>query len=334
MRGDPHAPAATAQRPSVGVVIVNFNCSAETELCVRSLAAVRYPGLFAVIVDSGSTRESPAKLHRLTRELPAVVVLNPSNDGFAASCNIGIRHARIHGAEYIWLLNPDTVVDRRALSALLAATAASPSPVVCGSKVLYGPELHEDALRLVDNPAFASKYRRIWGVGGEIDLGRRAVSMRGTGEEDSGQLDALARCDYVPGCSLFASAETFRLVGDLDERFFLYFEETEWCLRAAAQGIGLVVAPDSVVWHRFDDAKLRAPLTTYYYNRSRLRFWYGCSRPIARLRIIVRTALRDLPGAVRALVSTRDAALKATFRAHCYAYLDFLLGRARPRALR
>lgn len=305
------------------IVIVHHNCSDVLEACMASLGALDYPNHAAIVVESGSSADESARARGIAARAGALFVVSPENGGFAAGCNIGIRHARYLGAEFVWLLNPDTTVEPAALSSLVRVVSSSSAPAICGSKVLYAPE------EVFQQSGFAAP-ARIWGIGGAIDREHRQVAMRGSGESDCGQYDSLSPCDYIPGCSMLARLATFEHVGRLDERYFLYFEETDWCVRARRLGCALLIEPKSVVWHHFDDSKLNTPATTYYYNRSRLRFWRSMLPFREKVTLVARTAFRDLPDAIRARKAAGDDAMRRLFLAHSCAYRDFLLGRGGP----
>lgn len=317
--------------PLVGIVIVNFQCLAQTELCLRSLAALDYPRFFVIVVNNGSDSQSAEALRALAEQTRMTTICVPENRGFAAACNIGIHQALASSAEYVWVLNPDTIVDSRALAELVATAqqegVAGSAPAVVGSKVLYGPADVEEVRSASQQTGQLSEYRRIWGIGGEIRREQTEVDMRGWNETDNGQFDEIQTCDYVPGCSMLIPASAFSSVGYFDERYFLYFEETDWCVRAAQRGVRLLCTPRSVVWHCFDDAKLQGPLAVYYYNRNRLQFWYRLSAFRHRVAMLTKVFFRDLPEAKRALAQASDVGTRRVLYAHVLAYQDFLRGR-------
>ncbi len=310
--------------PLVGIVVVNYNCAADTATCLRSLSSLEYSNYFVVVVDNASTDADTAVLGPLVRSLGHVFIRSPENCGFAGANNIGMQYAIASEARYAWLLNPDTVVDRRALTAFVE-TAEKEAGTIFGGKILYGSLDSDDALAHAQSGA--SPGERIWSAGGKIDLAAREIGMYGNGETDDGRFDAARECDYLPGCSIFLPLEAVERAGYMPEDFFMYFEETEWCARMKSAGLALKYLPGSVVWHRFDEKKLQGPRTVYYYNRNELAFWYRRSGPVEKLRTIWRIVGKKLPELRRAAAEAPDDELRNVFTAHTRACRDFLLGR-------
>jgi len=113
----------------------------------------------------------------------------------------------------------------------------------------------------------------LWSAGGIIDLAAQQITMRGFDAADNGTFDNDSQVDYLPGCSLLIRTGALRQIGPLPEEYFLYFEETDWCMRARRLGWDLLFVPQSRVWHLFEQAKLQEPVRVYYYNRNELLFW-------------------------------------------------------------
>jgi len=315
----------SSTKPKVGIVIVNYNTVDDVRVCLDSVNALEYANFFAVVVDNDSTAPDASTLAGVVRERGQIFIQSPENRGFAAANNIGIHYARLSDADYVWLLNPDTVVDRLALRALVDAAENAAVPSAFGSKIIYGPIDAEGAAA-----AARAGYRpggRIWSAGGEYRLDTKTVAMVGWGEEDNGAFDREAECGYLPGCSLFFPVGLLDAAGYMPEEFFMYFEETEWCRRMADEGIALRYVPTSVVWHRFEDEKLQRPRTVYYYNRNELAFWYRRSNPAEKLRTLWTVLSKKIPEARRAERQAPDKKQRAIFAAHEAAYWDFVFGR-------
>ncbi len=97
--------------------------------------------------------------------------------------------------------------------------------------------------------------------------------MRGNGTTDHGQYRAPNDVDFVSGCALLCKRATLERAGLLDERFFMYYEETEWCVRAGRLGFRIVHVPAAHLWHKIPlDARADQPYVAYYMTRNRLLF--------------------------------------------------------------
>jgi hypothetical protein len=240
--------------PAVTVIILNYNGRDDTLACVRSLQAVRYPALRTLVVDNGSTDGS---VEALRREHAALDIIETgANLGFAAGNNAGLRAALDGGADYMLVLNNDTEVAPDLIDALVYACEANPAIGAAGPKIFY-----------FDQPD------TIWSVGGTIDWRRGTSAMRGLDQVDRGQFDTPADVDFVTGCALFARRAAVEQAGLLDERFGMYYEETEWCVRIARHGWRIACVPDGRLWHKIRPARQDvSPRITYYMTRNRLLF--------------------------------------------------------------
>jgi GT2 family glycosyltransferase len=185
-----------------------------------------------------------------------MIIENIKNAGYAGGNNVGIKYALDNNADYIWLLNNDTTVDSNALSALVDLANEDQKIAMVGSKILnyYNNEIIEF-------------------VGGHLSLYDGKTSHIGYGEKDTGQYDNITRTEYVTGASLLVSASAIKNIGLMDEDYFLYYEETDWCVRARIRGYTLAISPKSIVYHKVSvsTSKSNSQLL-YYMTRNRLFF--------------------------------------------------------------
>ena len=241
--------------PKVGIVILNWNGLEDTSACLASLAAVDYPEVEVVVVDNGSTDGSP---DHIRERFPEVMVLETGrNLGYAGGNNVGVRYALDRSADYVLLLNNDTEVAPDSLRRLVEAVEADPRAGVAGPTIYYH-----------DRPEL------IWSAGGAIDWRRGSTRMVGLDEPDRGQFGVTPReVDFVTGCAMLIRREVLERVGLLDERFFLYYEEVEWCVRARRAGYRILHVPAARIWHKIpSDGRESSPSVHYYMARNRLLF--------------------------------------------------------------
>jgi GT2 family glycosyltransferase len=217
--------------PVVTVVVLNWNGKEVTEDCLRSLLASDYPDLCVVVVDNGSTDGSA---DYLSVRFPDLVILrNPVNLGFTGGSNQGIRHALENNADYILLLNNDTVVDRECVSHLVDAAESSRRYGALNPKIYYS-----------DPPD------RLWYAGGAFSLWRGVAQHWGRKSVDRGQYNALREVTYVSGCALLVRASVLRTVGLLDETLFIYAEDADLSVRIRKAGYRLAYVPMARLWHK------------------------------------------------------------------------------------
>jgi hypothetical protein len=206
-----------------------------------------------LVVDNGSTDGS---VMAIRSRYPLIdVVETGANLGYAGGNNVGIRWALAHHADFILLLNNDTIVSPDLVGAFVKAVDLAPSHAVLGAKIYY-----------CDSP------ETLWFAGGWWDDQSNSFKHLGQGQKDIGQFSHLAEVDYITGCALFADAITFQVVGLLDESFFLTYEETDWCYRARAKGLKCIVVPDASLCHKVSSSfgGVDTPLMTYFMQRNRL----------------------------------------------------------------
>ncbi len=239
--------------PLAGIIIVNWNNWHDTLACVESCKKLVWPNFLIIIVDNGSTDGSE---NLLGQHCPDVDLLQAgSNLGFAGGNNIGIRHALSLGADFIWLLNNDTIVDPYALSALIEALETNPVASIAGSKILRH-----------DPPDI------IWSAGGSWSKGRLKLRERGQRCLDDGRYDEMIPIGSVSGCSLMVRSRDLHELGLMNESYFLYWEDTDWCARAQKLGHSVLFVPRSKVWHKISSTvTAHSELQYYYFTRN------GCS---------------------------------------------------------
>jgi GT2 family glycosyltransferase len=240
----------------VAIILINWNNESDTAECLESCQALDYPDCSIIVVDNGSGDGSG---RRLRERFPGVEVIETGcNLGFAGGNNVGIRHALENRAGLVWLLNNDTVVDPGALTALIDVAERDRTVGMVGSKISYY-EAHD----------------KLWYAGGNLDdRTPYQCSHRGLNEEDRGQYDDTGETGFVTGCSLLVRREVIEQIGLLDEKLFLYFEDTDWGARARRSGWKLMYAPLSIVLHKASASLggMESPLMRYYLARNILYF--------------------------------------------------------------
>lgn len=241
--------------PLVYIIILNWNGRQDTIECVESCRGLSYPNFRILIVDNGSTDGSESILRE---RFPSVEFIQTGeNLGFAGGNNTGIRYAIEQGADYIWLLNNDTVVDSEALGELLKVAESDEKIGIVGSKIYY-----------YDKPDI------LWFAGGMWRRNKSFTSHRGQDEIDTGQYDETCEVDYITGCSLLIKSSVIKEVGMMNEDYFLYWEEVDWNAVVSEEGWKILYVPGSLVWHKIS-ASIRDQtyLQMYYYIRNGLLFF-------------------------------------------------------------
>ncbi len=265
--------------PSVYLIVLNWNGIKDTLDCLNSLAAVTYDNFTVVVVDNGSTDTSLVQLQNIEPSFPFILIPTGINLGFAAGNNVGIRYGLANDAEYILLLNNDTTVDPSFLAELVAAAENNPEAGILSSKIFY----HRDPSKL-------------WYAGGQWNAKGQCFQHIGIDElDDCGLYDSVSDTDYASGCVLFIRRSVVCRVGLMDPKFFLTYEETDWCYRARAAGYRILFVPTAKVWHKVSVSfgGVDSPLQTYFYARN-LLLWAERQLPRADYWALVRREIRAL----------------------------------------
>jgi GT2 family glycosyltransferase len=239
---------------TVGVVVLNYNGLADTVECLQSLAALKYPRWFPVVVDNASVVDPR---ERLSHDFPGCVVIrSPENRGWAGGNNLGIRYCLENQADYVVLINNDTTVSSDLISRLVLAAETHREFGVLGPVIRdYQPPCAVQTegcnFNRPDRPEF---FQRV-----PVPL-------------VVGEIPKVIEVDIVNGCCLMASADVFRKVGLIDERFFLIHEESDFCLRARRAGFRCGVISEALVWHKWSQSFRRTGLRhqCYYDTRNLL----------------------------------------------------------------
>jgi GT2 family glycosyltransferase len=249
--------AATHQTHRVAIVLVNWNNSDDTLACIESLNRLNYEDSQVVVVDNYSGPDQFGALRsRCSNE---IILRQKRNLGFAGGCNVGIRWALQNGFDYVWLLNSDAVVASESLSKLVDAMESDPRIGIVGGVMYYW-----------------SDPQRIQMAGGFMNPLSARGEMLGLNELDAGQFRGIKDVDYVSGGMLLVRSEAIKQVGLLDERFFLYYEDTDWGVRMRDRGWRVVTAAEAKLWHKNrDSAGTKKP---YFLQHGYFMFLYKNSR--------------------------------------------------------
>jgi GT2 family glycosyltransferase len=250
-------------RPTIYVVLVNWNGRDVTLDCLASLHAVTYRQMKILVVDNASTDGSA---QAFAEGYPDVeVLLQKENLRFAGGNNVGIRHALKQGADAIMLLNNDTLVDPGFIEPMVDRLLSDPSCGIVAPKILYA-----------DAP------QSIWFAGGEISMWTGTMRHTGIRERDHGQFDMARTIDYASGCCLLTSRTVIEKAGMLDELYFMYSEDADWSMRVRNAGYRIVFEPQAKVWHRLSVSagghlssfKLRNKAVSNFRFFARYATWY------------------------------------------------------------
>jgi GT2 family glycosyltransferase len=239
----------------IAIIILHWKNSDDTLECLASVFKIEDSHFEVILVDNGSS-----DLPRIKENYPDLhYVENGENLGYAEGNNRGIAFALAKGFAFIFLLNNDTLVHKDILTAFREASRSRREAAVFGAKIYK-----------YDEPTL------LWYAGGEVD----PVSMRcyhlGYAQSDlEKKWEEIKETGYACGCALFIKADAIRKVGVLEPKFFLIWEEIDWCFRMRKAGFSSLFVPQAKVWHKVSssfEGGNHGPLWHYFYARNRLLF--------------------------------------------------------------
>jgi GT2 family glycosyltransferase len=291
------------RRPKVAIIVLNWNGWPDTLECLESLQHLAYPNFQVIVVDNGSSNDSvekikdwcqgkiPVQTHfvefeprlkpvarldynrreaesggdvRRETEVETspsqtrlVLIQTGENLGFAGGNNVALRYCLKRDYGYLWLLNNDTVVDSASLAEMIEIAESEGTIGVAGPMIL-----------------FYSRPQYIFSAGISLaKIGRRVRRIGIMKNFDAPLFNTTRDVEGIAGCALLIRRDSVRTIGLLDERYFLYMEEADWCTRAIQNHFRCVYVPKARVWHKgWGSVQREAGLLDYYLARSQILY--------------------------------------------------------------
>lgn len=250
----------------IAIIVLNFNGLKETLACLDSIKKLEKNNidLEIFVVDNNSEDGSQEALSKITG---INLIQNKDNLGYTGGNNVGINAALEKQAEYLIVVNNDTILDKLFLKNILsdAKDGDIVSPKIYFEK---GFEFHKDRY------SKAQLGRVIWYAGGEIDWQNILGIHTGVDEVDSGQYDKRREINFATGACMMVSRKVFEKIGLFDDKYFLYLEDMDFSHRAKKAGFKIIFEPKAILWHKnaMSQGGTGSKLQDYYISRNRLLF--------------------------------------------------------------
>lgn len=287
------------EEPLVSIIVLNWNGWQDTIECLESVYQIDYPNYNVIVIDNNSTDNSIEKIkgycegkieikskffqynpkHKpitvieyYEQELNSskeknqtdlksyrklTLIKNNENYGFAGGNNIAMDYAiKTLKTSYILLLNNDTIVDKNFLNNLIKVAETDKKIGVVGSTVYF-----------YDN------FNQIQSAGMKLNWKKGTAEVLGFKEIDKGQFKNVSEVDYVDGSNILIKKEVFEKIGYLNPDYFLYWEETDFCVRTHKAGYKIVYVPNAKVWHKLGSTTKNVS-GSYEYYMTRNMFWF------------------------------------------------------------
>lgn len=243
----------------VSIILVNYNGKEYNDKCIESILRSTISEYLQIVVVDNNSRDGSLELLRVNwgnNERVHIIALD-NNYGFSKANNVGIEWALERGYEYILLLNNDTEIEAKAIERMIALQKETNAVIV--PKVLY-----------------ADKPNKIWCAGGDFSRYIKKPKHIGLNEYDNTYYDNNYRCLFANGCCILLTNTIIKEIGMLDERFFLYYEDTEYSMRINKMGIEIWYCGRAVIYHKVNGSTNgnSNPSNVYYISRN----WLMCNK--------------------------------------------------------
>lgn len=235
-------------KPLVCAIIVNYNGIEDTTECVKSLKLCSYDNIRIIIVDNASSNGKANYNAYITTDI-CEIIYNSDNIGFAGANNVGIKRALEIGAEYLLILNNDTVVEKNFLQPLIEAFKCNKNLGIATGKIYY-----------YDDPDY------LWFGGSHYDSKLMEYKISGIGEKDAPEYNIENNIPFATGCLWLLSRETVNKVGLMSEEYFLYYEDADYCEKMKMNGLGIRYIPESIIYHKESRSTRKGSDYYKYYN--------------------------------------------------------------------
>lgn len=267
-------------QPLVYIVILNWNGLKDTLECIESVTKIFYSNYKIIVVDNASANgEAHVLRERCSPDID--ILLTAQNYGYTGGNNVGMGYAlEKYNPAYILILNNDIIVDPEFLTNMVNVAQSDPKTGIVGAKVYYHryPDL-------------------IQAAGAKMNMYFGRSYLIGGRKFDEGQYDTQQSVDYVIGCCILIKKEVINKIGLLDEQFFCYWDEYDYCFRCRKAGYDVVYTPLARVWHknpvklkiweRTQNKNARSAIPYYYSARNNLLFMRKHARVIEFLTFIL-----------------------------------------------
>ena len=215
----------------IAIILVNWKNYDDTKNCLKSLYLSNNTSFNIILIDNESKEKSASKLKE---SFPHITILpQETNLGFTGANNLGIKYGLALGAEYIMLLNNDTIVPKNFMTPLLTTLRSNSQIAAVQPKIM-----------------FADKPDKIWSGGGIYNSLIASTTTIGYDQLDTEKYNKPTYLDWLTGCCILIKAEIISEVGLLNNRFFAYYEDVDWSLRIRKLGYLLAYNPSVPIYHK------------------------------------------------------------------------------------
>jgi hypothetical protein len=258
----------------LSIVILNWNGKENTKECLSSVNRSIVNGFHpqVVLVDNGSSDESYEYFSSnklLSKNYEFKIIKNALNLGYAEGNNIGISYSLQTKADYVMILNNDTLLDPNTLIHLIKVANDNPKAGIISPKMYFAPgfEFHKERYGKSDIGKI------IWWAGGEIDWNNLYGKNMGVDEVDHRQYDSLKYVDFATGACMLVKKEVFEKIGLFNNKYYMYLEDVDFSMRVKKSGWEILYTPKAFLWHKVAQSSgIGSTHNDYFISRNRMLF--------------------------------------------------------------
>ena len=244
-------------KPKIGLITVLYNSKEVLKDFFQSLANQTYKNYILYVIDNSPNDNTLNEAIKLSDKfnINSIFINNNDNFGVAKGNNQGIEQALQDECEYILLLNNDIVFNQNTIENLVDYTVKNDISIIV-PKIYY------------------HNTNKLWMAGGYISKFKGTSPHRGDLEEDIGQYENIEAVEYTPTCFMLINKKVFDKVGLMDEKYFVYYDDSDFIYRANIQGFKIIYFPKAIVYHKVSVSTggSESLFSIYYVNRNRLYF--------------------------------------------------------------
>ncbi len=254
----------------IGFITINFHSDIDTLEIVKNLETCTLPSgvdLTIYVVDNSRSKSLKKALRPFNHSF---YIQSPGNIGFAKANNLGLKKALDGEVDIIVLINNDTLSPKDLIQKILASPITKEKVGAVGGLIYFAKGFE-----------FQKVYQKsdlgkvIWYAGGHHDWDNVYGSHIGVDEVDRGQFTKVTDTDFITGCLFITKPEVLKKTGLFDERYCLYFEDSDLGLRIKKAGYKLLFDPNIKLWHKVaQSSAIGSPLNDYFLTRNRLLFGF------------------------------------------------------------
>jgi GT2 family glycosyltransferase len=254
----------------IAIIVLNWKQPKLTTETISSLLKINHPSFSyqIILVNNGSQDDSFKIFSKKYKKSKFVKIINSQeNLGYAGGNNLGIKYALKNNFDFLVIINNDVIVDPDFIEEMLKQ---SDHFDIIGPKIYFAPgcEFHKDRYQKKDLG------KVIWSFGGHMDWKNIYGSNIGVDIVDDGQFNKINHdVDFISGCCFMANRGIFKTIGLFNKKYFMYFEDVDFCQRAKRSNLKLACIPESIIWHiNSGSSKSGGDLHDYFITRNRIYF--------------------------------------------------------------